>query len=102
MTTRKTYTKEFKQQAVRLAEDIGYTQTGRDLDVNPGLIRKWKKRLTETEDGQQAFPGKGNPRDEEMAQLKRDNARLREEEAILKKAVGRADGSISLISKPPN
>ena len=86
MTTRKTYTKEFKQQAVRLAEDIGYTQTGRDLDVNPGLIRKWKKRLAD--DGQQAFPGKGNPRDEEMAQLKRENTRLREEVAILKKAVG--------------
>ena len=93
MTTRKTYTKEFKQQAVRLADNNGYTQTGRDLDVNPGLIRKWKKRLTE--DGQQAFPGKGNPRDEELTQLKRENARLREEVAILKKAVG-------IFSKPPN
>ena len=35
-----------------------------------------------------AFPGKGNPRDEEMARLQRENRRLKEEVEILKKAVG--------------
>ena len=40
------------------------------------------------DDGERAFPGNGNPRDEELAQIKRENARLKEENAILKKAVG--------------
>lgn len=86
MATRKTYSTEFKQQAVELADLNGFTETGRDLDVHPSLIHTWKRRLRE--DGLLAFPGKGKPRDEEMTQLKRENARLREEVAILKKAVG--------------
>lgn len=86
MSTRRTHTKAFKEQAVRLAETNGFAQTGRDLDVRPSLIRKWKKRLEE--DGQRAFPGKGHARDAELYQIKRENARLKEENAILKKAVG--------------
>ena len=34
------------------------------------------------------FPGKGNPRDEELAKLQRELARVKEENEILKKAVG--------------
>ena len=34
------------------------------------------------------FPGQGNAQDPELAQLKREMARLREENEILKKAVG--------------
>ena len=86
MPKRNTYSKEFKEEAVRLAEAGGYTQAGRDLDVHPSLIRKWKKRLAK--DGKRAFLGKGNPRDEELAHTKRENARLREDVTILKKAVG--------------
>ena len=86
MTQRKSYTKEFKEQAVRLAQNNGFAQTGRDLGVHPSLIRTWKNRIAEN--GARAFPGKGNPRDEELAQVTRENARLREEVAILKKAVG--------------
>jgi transposase len=38
--------------------------------------------------GEQAFPGQGRPRDEELEALKRENARLRREQEILKKALG--------------
>ena len=86
MTTRKTYTKEFKEQAVQLAQRNGFAQTGRDLEVHPSLLHKWNNRLQD--DGPQAFPGKGHARDEDLAALQRENARLREEVAILKKAVG--------------
>ena len=34
------------------------------------------------------FPGNGNPRDKEFAQLQRELRRLKEENEILKKAVG--------------
>ena len=86
MPKRRNYTKEFKEQAVRLAEQNGYTQTGRDLGVDRSLIRKWKNKL-ET-NGEQAFPGKGNPQDEEVARLRRELKRAQEENEIFKKAVG--------------
>ena len=86
MANRKTYSKEFKLEAVRLAKQRGFAQTARDLGLNANLIHKWRARLDQ--DGERAFPGQGTPRDEELARLQRDNARLREEVAILKKAVG--------------
>lgn len=86
MTTRRSYTAEFKKEAVLLAERRGFTQTARDLGVDRSLIRKWKNHLEE--DGKRPFPGKGNPRDEEVARLQRELKRLEEENAILKKAVG--------------
>lgn len=89
MTKRRTYTREFKEEAVRLAEERGYTQAGRDLGVDRSLIRKWKNKLAgEAENGQRAFPGKGNPRDEELVRLRRELRRAQEEVEILKKAVG--------------
>lgn len=86
MTKRRTYTKSFKEETVRLAEQQGYAQTGRDLGVNRTLIRKWKNKLDEH--GEQAFPGNGHPRDEELARLHRELSRVQEENQILKKAVG--------------
>ncbi len=65
MTTRKTYSKEFKLEAVRLAETNGnVSRTARELGIAAGMLRRWKKQLEENEE--QAFPGKGHPRDEEM------------------------------------
>lgn len=90
MTTRKAYTPEFKREAVRLAEERGNrSATARDLGIHPSMIKRWKKQL-EQEDGcaNSAFPGNGSPRDEEMAKLRRELSRIREENAILKKAVG--------------
>lgn len=86
MTTRRKYTKEFKLETVRLAGEQGVAKTSRDLDINENMIYRWRNRLSS--DGEQAFPGNGNPRDEELARIKRENDRLREEVAILKKAVG--------------
>lgn len=89
MSQRRSYTKEFKEEAVRLAQQNGYTQTGRDLGVDRSLIRKWKNKLDAAEEnGTRAFPGRGNPQDEELARLRRELKRVEEENAILKKAVG--------------
>jgi transposase-like protein len=87
MTSRRSVSSEFKMEAVRLAAASGNTaQTARDLGVRPDMIRRWRKRLAE--DGKRAFPGHGNPRDEELAKLRRENRRLKEENIILKKAAG--------------
>lgn len=83
---RRSFSKEFKEEAVRLGRANGWTQTARDLGIHPSLLQNWKRQLEES--GEKAFPGKGNPRDEEFARLKREYDRVREENAILKKAVG--------------
>lgn len=86
-TQPKTYTEEFKREAVRLAKERGnIAQTARDLGVSDTSILYWKKQLEETPE--RPFPGQGNPRDPELAQLQRELSRLKEENEILKKAMG--------------
>jgi transposase len=86
VTLRRSYTPEFKQEAVRLAEERGFSQAARDLDINVSLIRRWKARLEQGHE--EPFPGHGNPRDEEVVRLRRELKQAQEENAILKKAVG--------------
>jgi transposase len=87
MTARKSYTEEFKREAVRLAKERGNLRAAaRDLGISDNTLQNWKKQLEQTPDT--AFPGNGNPRDKETAQLLRENRRLKEENEILKKAVG--------------
>jgi transposase len=85
---RKKYTREFKVEAVRLiaGQDMTIAQVSKDLGINPGLLGRWKKELQS--DASQAFPGKGHlkPEEEELRRLRRENALLRQERDILKKA----------------
>ena len=59
-----------------------------DLGISPENLRRW---LREKEEGKNStlkiFPGHGNPRDEEVSRLKKENADLRETNEILKKAM---------------
>lgn len=84
---RRVFTEEFKRDAVRLAKERGnVSQVARDLGIHESVLTRWRKCLEEAPE--RPFPGQGNPRDPEMAQLRRENARLREDNEILKKAVG--------------
>ena len=88
--TRRNYTREFKEDAVRLLESG--TKTGREIEENlgigRGLIYRRRRQLEEEQKaGIRAFPGRGNPRDEELARLRKENAEIREERDILRKAV---------------
>jgi transposase len=87
MFERKTYTEEFKREAVRLCDSRGNASAvARDLGISVNLLRKWKQRLAINPD--RPFPGQGNPQDAELAQARREIARLRQDNEILKKAVG--------------
>lgn len=87
MIVRKSYTEEFKRDAVRLAKERGNIRAvARDLGISDNTLQNWKRQLQETPEN--AFPGNGNPRDKETAQLQRELRRLKEENEILKKAVG--------------
>jgi transposase len=86
-TKRRTFTLEFKQQAVELALANGdILQTARDLGIDQSNLRKWIRKFQQ--DGIHTFPGSGNPRDKELAELKKRLYNLEQENAILKKAVG--------------
>ena len=86
-TTRKSYTEEFKREALALVEKGGNrSHVARDLGIHVSLLRKWQEKINGNPD--RPFPGKGNPQDVELVQLKKENARLKEEVEILKKAVG--------------
>jgi len=85
----KTYTKEFKQEAVRLMveSDKMATEIARELGIRRNQLYKWKDQLQEK--GDKAFAGAGRPKKEvqcELSQLKKENEDLREEVEILKKA----------------
>ena len=86
---RKRYSDEFKREAVRLLQTSG--KSGReiedDLGISRGQVHRWRRQLAEENGGIRAFPGTGNPRDEEVVQLKRELAIVREERDILRKAV---------------
>jgi transposase len=87
---RKQYTAEFKREAVRLMTEGGVSvvQVSRDLGVCRSLLGRWKRQLAaEQQTGTRAFPGHGQPADEELARLKREVEVLRQEREILKKAV---------------
>ena len=87
MTTRRSFSAEYKLEAVRAAERSGsVAQTARDLDIRAGLIHRWKRELRA--DGHRAFPGNGSPRDEELARLRRELKRAKDELSIIKKALG--------------
>ena len=85
---RRTFTKEFKVEAVRLVRNRGVSiaQAARDLDLHENVIRKWLKDFDA--DPAQAFPGHGNmkPEQAEIERLKREVQKLKAERDILKKA----------------
>jgi transposase len=66
----------------------------RDFDIHRSVLRRWVRQYRE--DREHSFPGKGHlkPEDEELRRLKRRNAELEEEVAILKKAM-------AIFTRPP-
>jgi transposase len=64
---------------------VSYAQASKDLGVHPTQLRNWVKQLAD--DPQHAFPGHGQikPEQLEIAQLKREVAKLRPSETSQKK-----------------
>ncbi len=85
--TQRTFTREFKVEAVQLAKtsDKPLAQIACDLGIADSTLHHWCKLFSEH--GEQAFPGSGHqmPQEEELRRLKRENELLRQERDILKK-----------------
>ena len=78
------YTKEFKEEAVRLITEEGYSyaEAGRNLGVNPNLLSRWKREF----EGVEIDPGGAAAMQAELKRLRKENKRLKLEREILKKA----------------
>jgi transposase len=84
--TGKRYSKEFREEAVRLAleSDDCRAKVARDLGVSVWTLREWVRRH-EMEFGD-SRPRKTETLEEENRRLRRENERLKMERDILKKA----------------
>ena len=83
---RRTYTDEFKRDAVKLVTEQRYSmaEAARNLGVHANLLRSWKLKIEAEDERYEA----GLTEDErmELASLRAENKRLRMERDILKKA----------------
>lgn len=80
----KTYTKPFKEEAVALVNEQGYTvpEAAQSLGIRANLLYGWKQQF---EDKQSGAVLAGDERSELM-KLRKENKQLRMEKEILKKA----------------
>ncbi len=86
MTRRKRYSAEFKLQAISRANEEGVTDVlvAEELGINARQLRRWRDGAKR--DGEEAFPGQGNARDQELMQLKRKLAKVEQERDFLREA----------------
>lgn len=81
-TVRSKYTPQFKEQALERAGRDGAPKVAKDLGLAESILYNWRAKRRQT----------GQPFEDqklqqaELARLKRENARLEEEVAFLKKA----------------
>lgn len=86
MSKRRKYSPEFKREAVLLTQQPGVSkaQVARELGIHANSLGTWCREFDAA--GGQAFPGKGNPRDIELARLRRELARIKKERDFLAEA----------------
>ena len=83
--SKRKYTQEFREEAVKLVTEQGYTaaEVSRNLGIEPSLLYKWKNKIQNWQ-----AVGISNPQavQEELRRLRKENKRLKMEREILKKA----------------
>jgi transposase len=86
---RRSFTPEFKHEAVKLVLERGVSQAqaARDLGLHSNVLRAWVRDARKN--GSHAFPGRGKqrPDDAEVARLRRELAKTQAERDVLKKAI---------------
>ena len=90
MALRRKFSQEFKSEAVRLATQAGVavSSVARDLGINDSVLRRWVRDVALP--GIRNRPGGAEPSElaKEVVRLRKENARLKMERDIIKKALG--------------
>lgn len=86
---RRAFTREFKIEAVRLSYQTDKTldEYAEDMGISRSSLSRWRSEFRD--DPQQAFPGKGQPKewDAETVRLKKQLRQAEMERNVLKKAL---------------
>ncbi len=79
----KRYSSEFKREAIRRASEEGVTDAAvcAELGISTRQFRRWRDELQLL--GNDAFPGQGRTRDQELTDLKRELAKVKKERDFL-------------------
>ena len=82
--TRRTFTEDFKREAVALITEQGYkyAEAARSLDIRENMLRRWVQEFDAEATGERL----NSHEREELQRLREENRRLRLEKEILKKA----------------
>ena len=86
MAQRRTFSAEYKREAVAMldAPGVSVSQIATELGIGAAMLGRWRRELRQDPD--HGFPGNGRPRDEELAQLRRELARVTKERDFLREA----------------
>lgn len=92
---RRRFDKQFKLDAIQMLITSGKTHkvVADELGIPRDALSRWKREYDEHQ--LKAFPGKGIPRDQELANLRKEIADVKMERDILKKA-------LAIFSNPGN
>jgi len=90
------YDRQFKEEAVRLATEGGRTvsDVAHGLGIHENLLHTWKRKYKKDLAGSSPEQGHLKPQGEEFRRLQKENANLKEDREILKKA-------LAIFSKHP-
>ena len=86
MSKRRKFSAEFRRGAVEQASQPGVScaQVAREPGIRDNLLSRWKREAGTA--GEVVSGGTGMPRDEELACLKRELARMKKERGFLREA----------------
>ena len=86
MVQRRRFSAEYKREAVGMLESPGVTvnQIAAELGSGATVLGQWRRELRQ--ESAQAFRGNGRPRDENLALLRRELARVTKERDFLREA----------------
>jgi transposase len=86
--TRQSYTKEFKNDAVRLVIEQGYSsnEAGRRLGINQTNVSRWVREYRQENEPSVNGGATRSELENEVKRLRKENQRLQMEREILKKA----------------
>ena len=79
----KRYDKEFREQALKLSDEVGVKKAAEQLEIVNGTLADWRKQR-----GRTIKKESSNNPDDEIARLKKANAELQRANSILKDALG--------------
>ena len=86
MGQRRKFSAEYKREVVAMLESssVSVSQIAAELGIGANVLGRWRRELRQRP--HQAFLGNGRPRDEELALLRRELARVTKERDFLREA----------------